>query len=114
MGHQIVGCGPGSDEDNLSINLTRGAWQIVQWCDKFAPAELPKDIDTWTLIENMLGVTDLSEEAVKIADKMVPQSFEEAKANGLIYKGIDERDFTECRNFLRECAKRGYSVLGSY
>lgn len=115
MGHQI------SAKDD-SINYSRGAWIICKWCDKFSPPSPPEGMDEETWLRDNMGVTDISAEAVRIADANVPEEYEEAKRLGLTdppgvverYGRIDEEEFNKLRAFLKRAAERGSDIWGSH
>ncbi len=64
--------------------------------------------------EMNMGVTDISAEAVRLANSKVPFDFDEACRLGLVDEGINAKDFVECRKFLRDAAKHDSSINGSW
>lgn len=115
MGHQI------SAKDDW-IRYSKGAWIVCKWCDKFSPPSPPEGMDEETWLRDNVGVTDISAEAVRIANANVPEEHEEAERLGLIaptwlveqYGPVDKEEFNELRAFLRRAAERGARISGSH
>lgn len=115
MGHQI-------SADGDWIQYSKGAWIICKWCDKFSPPSPPAGMDEETWLRDKVGVTDISAEAVRIADANVPEEYEEAERLGLTapawlvkqYGPVDKEEFDKLRAFLRRAAERGADIWGSH
>ena len=107
MGHQISAGKEG-------VRWTKGAWQIVHWCERFCPRVKPDDMSDWEWADQLMGSTDISPEAAATADKNVPRTYAEAMERGLVDKEIDEDGFSQCREFLSYAAAGGHAITGSY
>ena len=107
MGHQIVAGDKG-------VFFTRGAWQVVHWCEKFSPPSKPENMTDRDWFEETCGRTNIVSQSVIKANSVVPHSFDDAILAGLIDKGVSTEEFLECRQFLAYAAANNLSIEGSY
>lgn len=107
MGHQITA---GSE----TIAWTAGAWQVVHWCEKFCPRVKPAGMSDWEWADELIGSSEITAEAVAIANANVPMLFGIAKHAGLVDEKIDEDGFNQCREFLWLAADGKHPISGSY
>ena len=95
---------------------TRNACSLIDdWCWRFESKEHHEKMSDY----DMMGVYELTAEAVKAADATVPHSFAEARLSGFIGEGasarpVDEADFLTAREFLRRAAEAGDGIGGGY
>jgi hypothetical protein len=108
VGHQIYA---GDDE----VAFTDGAWLVVNWCERALPSPKPPVGSDW---KDYVGTTDISAEAIKAADALVPSTYLDALNAGFLVghyrEPIDEQAFAQCRKFLKCAAAGGHYVRGSY
>ena len=109
MGHQIYASGSLD-----GVFFTAGAWQVINWCERFTPRVKPAGMDDWQWAGELCGSSEATAESVRVADERVPSTYEEAKEAGLVNDDIDAEFFEQCRRFLRDTASRGASISGSY
>lgn len=114
MGHQI-------SAGDKGIEFTDGSWLIVRWCERYTKDEPPVGLsqnELYTWWEERIGWTEISEDAVKLANDNVPQNYLVAKEMGFLdgdfRNPIDESAFRECREFLMYAAEGNYHITGSY
>lgn len=86
----------------------------MHWIERFTPRVKPAGMSDWEWADQLMGSSEATEAAVRVADINVPRAFRDAKSAGLIDLGIDEDEFEQCRAFLAEAAARGAGVQGSY
>lgn len=103
MGHQLKA-------GHKEICFTSGAQLVCSWCDPYH-----EDLRPW---DQKMGSTRIPADAVKNANYEVPMSYNDAYVEGLVYvsrnKAIDERNFLQCRGFLKYAADHGLDITGSY
>lgn len=90
MGHQI-------HAGDLDVCFTDGAWQVIHWCEAFTPRERPTGMSLTQWIDQTVGVSEATADAVKTADARVPRGYAQAKAAG-----------------LAAAASRGLAISGSW
>jgi hypothetical protein len=109
MGHQIY-----ASDSRDGVFFTAGAWQVINWCERFTPRVKPEGMSDWQWADELCGVSEATADAVRTADERVPLAYEDAEKAGLVNANIDAVFFEQCRRFLRDTAKRGASISGSY
>jgi len=100
------------------IHYTLGSQLVVAWCERFDKPVKPENITEAEWMESRMGSTTFSVDTIRTANAEIPSTYLAAKQCGFcepVYRGeITERDFAECRAFLRYAAEGGHEIRGSY